>query len=81
MSVETQSHYLTPPKRVKDMDQEEYATFRRDYMKAWRDANRCHFREKCRIHSKKYYETHKEQVLEGKKAKRVALTNLQPIQE
>ena len=64
--------YLTPPIRVKDMTEEEYNSFRREYMRIWRDANRGHFREKCRIHSKKYYETHKEQVLADKKQKREA---------
>ncbi len=73
METINEHHYPTPPKRVKDMTDEEYNNFRREYMRAWRDANRGHFREKCRIHSKKYYQTHKEQVLADKKQKREAM--------
>lgn len=59
-----------PPKRVRDMTLEEYNLFRRDYMRAWRDNNRDHFREKCRIHSKTWYNNHKEEVLAEKRRKR-----------
>nr|WPF46621.1 MAG: hypothetical protein [Lake Baikal virophage 7] len=39
-------------------------------MRAWRDNNREHFREKCRIHSKTWYNNHKEEVLAEKRRKR-----------
>ena len=61
---------LQQPKRVRDMTLEEYNLFRRDYMRAWRDNNREHFREKCRIHSKTWYNNHKEEVLAEKRRKR-----------
>lgn len=61
---------LQQPKRVRDMTGEEYNLFRRDYMRAWRDNNREHFREKCRIHSKTWYNNHKEEVLAEKRRKR-----------
>jgi hypothetical protein len=51
-------------------------------MRVWRDVNREHFREKCRIHSKNYYEAHKEEVLAGKRVKRMAaLATLAPVAE
>jgi hypothetical protein len=88
ISVATAGHngepgpLLVPHKKIKDMTEEEHINFRRDYMRVWRDVNREHFREKCCIHSKNYYEAHKEEVLAGKRVKRAALlATLAPVPE
>jgi hypothetical protein len=70
VAMEVQELPPVPPKRAKDMTAEEYNAFRREYMRNWRDANRQHFREKCRIHSKRYYQLNRDQVLAEKRRKR-----------